>query len=111
MKDLYAILGVQRNASKDDIVKAYRKGAQQHHPDRNPGDAEAEARFRDIQEAYDILSDPNKRAEYDMGGQTMQFRTRNGFNGNPFSSFGDMGDFFANSTFRGRNLKIGRAHV
>jgi molecular chaperone DnaJ len=106
MKDFYAILGVQKNASKDEIVKAYRKGAQQHHPDRNPGDAESEKRFREIQEAYDTLSDPNKRADYDMGGHTMQFRTRNGFQGNPFSSFGDMGDFFSNSSYRGRNLTI-----
>lgn len=106
MKDLYAILGVPKNASKDDIVKAYRKGAQQHHPDRNPGDAEAEARFRDIQEAYDILSDQNKRADYDRGGHTMHFRMHG--QGQPFSSnFNDvMSDIFGASKFRGRNLTV-----
>lgn len=103
MKDLYAILGVPKNASKEDIVKAYRKGAQQHHPDRNPGDSEAEVRFRDIQEAYDILSDSAKRAEYDAGGPTMRFRSRSS---DGFGFDGMMNDFFQNSTFRGRNLQI-----
>ena len=106
MKDYYAILGVPKTASKDEIVKAYRKGAQQHHPDRNPGDAEAESRFRDIQEAYDILSDTSKRSDYDSGGSSMHFRMRGG--GSPFGShFSDvMSDIFGNSTFRGRNLQI-----
>ena len=103
MKDFYAILGVAKNASKEEITKAYRKGAQQHHPDRNPGDAEAEKRFREIQEAYDVLSDQTKRAEYDSGGPSMHFRSRSN---DGFSFDGMMNDFFQNSSFRGRNLQI-----
>lgn len=103
MKDPYAVLGVSKTASKEDIVKAYRKGAQQHHPDRNPGDQAAEARFRDIQQAYEILSDPVKKSEYDSGGSTMRFRTRTS---DGFGFDGMMNDFFHNSTFRGRNVQV-----
>ena len=67
-KDLYKILGVDRKASQDEIKKAYRKLARQYHPDRNPGDAKAEARFKEISAANDILSDPEKRKQYDRGG-------------------------------------------
>ena len=55
MKDPYAVLGVPKNATKDDIVRAYRKGALKHHPDKNPGDSEADVRFREIQESYDTI--------------------------------------------------------
>lgn len=103
MKDYYAILGVPRNASKDEIVKAYRKGAQQHHPDRNPGDSEAEARFKEIQEAYDILNDANKKADYDSGGITMRFNRRST---SDFNFDGMANDFFQNASFRGRNIQI-----
>lgn len=109
MKDLYAVLGVSKTATKDEIVKAYRKGAQTHHPDKNPGDPEAESRFRDIQEAYEVLNDPTKRAEYDAGGSSMNFRNRRpqGFDSGFSAPFGDMmNDFFGNSSFRGRNLTI-----
>src|SRR4051794_12571520 len=67
-KDLYKILGVDRKASQDEIKKAYRKLARQYHPDRNPGDAKAEARFKEISAANDILGDPEKRKQYDRGG-------------------------------------------
>lgn len=67
-RDLYDILGVPRNASEADIKKAYRKLARQHHPDRNPGDKQAEARFKEIQGAYDVLGDKQKRANYDRFG-------------------------------------------
>src|SRR3990172_11307211 len=63
-KDYYQILGVSRNASPDDIRKAYRKLAMQYHPDRNPGDKKAEERFKEINEAYQVLSDAQKRAHY-----------------------------------------------
>jgi molecular chaperone DnaJ len=65
-KDYYAVLGVDRSASDRDIKKAYRKLAQQYHPDNNPGDTGAEDRFKDVSEAYDVLSDPATRAEYDQ---------------------------------------------
>ncbi|MBL7140457.1 MAG: molecular chaperone DnaJ [Planctomycetes bacterium] len=67
--DYYAILGVQRNASAEEIKKAYRRCAVQYHPDRNPGDAAAEARFKQCAEAYEVLSDPDKRARYDQFGK------------------------------------------
>ncbi len=67
-KDYYEILGVSRSASADEIAKAYRKLARQHHPDRNPGDKQAEARFKEIQNAYDTLSDPKKKGIYDQFG-------------------------------------------
>lgn len=67
-RDYYEVLGVQRNASEDDIKKAYRKLARQYHPDRNPGDKQAEAKFKEVQDAYDTLSDKTKRANYDQFG-------------------------------------------
>ena len=68
--DFYATLGVPRGASEADIKKAYRKLARQYHPDRNPGDKQAEARFKEIQSAYDVLSDKTKREQYDRFGTT-----------------------------------------
>ncbi|HEU4976208.1 MAG TPA: molecular chaperone DnaJ [Baekduia sp.] len=66
--DPYKILGVDRKASQDEIKKAYRKLARQYHPDRNPGDAQAEERFKEVQAAYDLVGDPEKRKQYDRGG-------------------------------------------
>jgi molecular chaperone DnaJ len=66
--NLYETLGVAKNASQDEIKKAYRKLARQYHPDRNPDDASAEARFKEVQTAYDVLSDPEKRKQYDSFG-------------------------------------------
>src|SRR5205807_6771480 len=68
-RDYYETLGVKRNASEDEIKKAHRKLARQFHPDRNPGDKQAEARFKEVQEAYDVLSDKAKRSQYDRFGE------------------------------------------
>src|SRR5436305_5185830 len=67
-QDLYDVLGVSRSASADDITKAYRKLARQHHPDRNPGDKEAENKFKEVSAAYEILNDKQKRSQYDQFG-------------------------------------------
>src|SRR5450631_361198 len=67
-QDFYELLGVGRTASGEDIKKAFRKLAMQHHPDRNEGDKDAEKRFKDLNHAYDILKDPEKRAAYDRYG-------------------------------------------
>jgi len=66
--DFYETLGVKRDAAVDDIRKAYRKLARKHHPDLNPGDKTAEDRFKKVQEAYDVLSDPKKKQMYDQVG-------------------------------------------
>ncbi|HHW59544.1 MAG TPA: DnaJ domain-containing protein, partial [Bacteroidales bacterium] len=64
-KDYYKILGVSKNSSTEDIKKAYKKLALQYHPDKNPGNKEAEEKFKEINEAYEVLSDPEKRKRYD----------------------------------------------
>ena len=71
-KDYYKTLGVGKSATADEIKKAYRKLARKHHPDVNPGDKKAEDRFKDINEAYEVLSDPGKRARYDQLGSSYQ---------------------------------------
>lgn len=68
-RDYYDILGVQKGASKDDIKKAYRKLAMQYHPDRNPDNKEAEAKFKEASEAADVLLDDDKKARYDQFGR------------------------------------------
>jgi molecular chaperone DnaJ len=96
-QDYYATLGVAKNASSDDLKKAYRKLAMQFHPDRNPGDKQAEARFKDVSEAYDILKDDQKRSAYDRFGHAA-FEQGNGggagMGGFDFSAGGDLGDIF-----------------
>src|SRR5687767_7520300 len=77
-KDYYKILGVPRSAGQDDIRKAYRKLAMQFHPDRNPGDKQAEERFKEINEAYQVLNDPQKRSHYDRLGSAYSNWQRRG---------------------------------
>lgn len=78
-RDYYEVLGVERGGSQEDIKKAYRKMAVKFHPDKNPGDKEAEEKFKEVGEAYEALSDPQKRAAYDQYGHSAFDRTRGGF--------------------------------
>ena len=100
-RDYYEVLGVSKNASDDEIKKAYRKLAVKYHPDKNPGDKEAEAKFKEINEAHDVLSDKQKRARYDQFGHAGV----GGASGSPFGGaagnpFGQGGAFnFNGQTF------------
>jgi curved DNA-binding protein len=91
-KDYYAVLNVSRTASTDDIKQSFRKLARKYHPDVNPDDKTAEAKFKEVSEAYEVLSDADKRKKYDQYGQYWQQASRAGA-GSPYSSPGDMGGF------------------
>ena len=100
-RDYYEVLGVNRNASDDELKHAYRKLAMKYHPDHNPGDAEAEQKFKEAAEAYDVLRDPNKRARYDRFGFAGVQSGGAGFSNadDIFSHFGDIfGDLFGFSS-------------
>ena len=129
-RDYYEILGVAKGTGKDEIKKAYRKVAMQYHPDRNPGDKAAEEKFKEAAEAYEVLSDDEKRAQYDRFGHAGMSNNGRGFGGGGaqnmddiFSQFGDIfgddvfGNFFGgggrrggggqrNRGTRGSNLRI-----
>ena len=90
-RDYYEVLGLQKGASAEEIKKAYRKLAKENHPDLHPGDKACEERFKEINEAYEILSDDDKRAKYDQYGHAA-FDPSAGFGGAGFEGFGDFGD-------------------
>ncbi|MEY3197089.1 MAG: DnaJ [Pseudomonadota bacterium] len=106
-RDYYEILGVKKGASDEEIKKAYRKLAMEHHPDRNPGNDEAEKKFKEASEAYEVLKDPQKKAAYDQFGHNAF--AQGGGRGHPggFSSSGDFhdifGDFFSDFMGGGRS--------
>lgn len=92
-RDYYEVLGVPKNADDAALKKAYRQLAKKYHPDTNPGDKEAEAKFKEASEAYAILSDPEKRRQYDQFGHSA-FEQGGGAGGFDFTNMGDMGDIF-----------------
>lgn len=94
-RDYYEVLGVSRTASEEELKKAYRRCAMKHHPDRNPGDATAEAAFKECKEAYEVLSDGGKRRMYDQHGHAAFEHGMGGGNAGPgFGGGADMGDIF-----------------
>lgn len=90
MEDLYNVLGVQKNATQDELKSAYRKLAMKYHPDRNPGDKAAEEKFKNITAAYDVLGDETKRRQYDefgsYGAHNSQSQSYGNYQGNPFGN-------------------------
>ena len=102
-RDYYEILDISKDASQDEIKKAYRKQALKYHPDKNPGDKQAEDNFKEAAEAYEVLRDPQKRSKYDRFGHSA-FDGAGGFGGEGMSMddiFSQFGDIFSNFGFGG----------
>ncbi len=107
--DYYEVLGVARTVTEEGVKKAYRHLAKQHHPDRNPGDKEAESKFKEVQEAYNVLGDRDKKATYDgaSASPSMRFRRKADTTPRPSASFDDVvSEIFGGSVFRGRNIQV-----
>ncbi len=109
-RDYYEVLGVDKNASAEEIKKAYRKSAMKYHPDRNPGDKTAEEKFKELGEAYEVLSDPDKKSRYDQFGHAGVDPNYGAGAGGPygagyggFGGFGDFGDIFGDIFGGGRS--------
>ena len=110
-RDYYEVLGVTRQSGEEEIKKAYRKQALKHHPDRNPGNKEAEESFKEAAEAYEVLHDPQKRRVYDAyGHEGLRGTGYSGFSGfeDIFSSFGDVFQDFFNFGFGERGVPVPR---
>lgn len=123
-RDYYEVLGVSKGATDADLKKAYRQLAKKYHPDTNPGNAEAEAKFKEASEAYTVLADPDKRRQYDQFGHSAFDGAGGGAGGFDFSNMGDMGDIFgdlfgdifgggrsrgtrSNGPMKGQNIRTG----
>ncbi|MBN1969526.1 MAG: J domain-containing protein [Candidatus Delongbacteria bacterium] len=114
-KDYYKVLGVEKNSSQEEIKKAYKNLAKKFHPDKNHGNSEAEEKFKEIKEAYEVIGNEKNRKKYDHMGANWKDYANTGFSGNPFGNGGfesifenDFSDFF-NSFFGGRGFSNGGA--
>ena len=110
-RDYYEVLGVDRKATQEDIKKAFRRLAMKYHPDRNQGDASAEGKFKEAREAYEALSDANKRQAYDQFGHAGVSGSAGGQGGPAGFDFNDMGEAFGDFFGDLVEAEIHRSHV
>ena len=105
-RDYYEILGLNRDASGDEIKKAFKKLAMKFHPDRNPDNPKAEASFKEVKEAYEILSDPQKKSSYDQFGHAGVDQSMGGGPGGFQGGFSDFGDAFGGPIWTIRTAQV-----